>query len=471
MRSGLSHLHLLVLWLLASCSGPLPRPIDPVRTESEFLARSLADAGLQAYIKNQDRAVLTSFPPASWGITALTLVAFYFHPELDDARARLQEVRAAVRTAGAWPNPVLDTDLGRLLSPEHGVSPWIYAFDLRLSVSELWKRGHRIEAAEHLGEAARLELAEVGWCVRSRVRSALANHLLALRSLELRRTEESLRSEIASMAERKLAVGEVFRLDVDVAKADLSRARAARAADETSFAESRVDLAAALGLPTAAIEGITFAWPNLEEPPPEEALSLIPTRTAGLLNRLDIRRLLAEYEAAEAALRLEVAKRYPDLRVGPSYEFEEGEGRFLVGLSLTLPILDQNQGPIAEALARRREVGARFRALQARAIAEMEAALVTYRGARVELEEADLEVASVERRERAIRRAMELGAADRSALVAVSLEGVTAARNHLDALRRAQQALGELEEAVQKPLGRPLLLCSPPRSRNEGENP
>lgn len=448
---------LLIAGGLSGCGGVDSRPLDPEASETEFRARTLAAPGLRAYIESQGKT------PGSWDLETLTLVAFYYHPELDIARARLDRARAGSRTASAWPNPVLAVEAGKSLTADRGVSPWLYGFDLRLPVDELWKRGYRIEAAEHLGEASRLELFEAAWRVRSRLRAAFARHLLALRELDLRRVEEDLRSEAATLMERKLTLGEAFLLDVSTARSERATSRAARLASETLVSESRLAVASALGLSGSALEGVAFTWANLDQPPAVSALG--PLQTAGLLNRLDVRRRLAEYAAAEALLQLEASKRYPDISFGPSYEFEEGERRFRLGMSITLPIFDQNQGPIAEALAQRKETGARFLALQAQVIGELESALARYRGAREELAEADKASLEVQRREKAVRRAVELGESDRVALAAVRLEGVALARNRLEALRRAQEALGDLEGASQKPFDLPL------RSPREGDDP
>ncbi len=177
-------------------------------------------------------------------------------------------------------------------------------------------------------------------------------------------------------------------------------------------------------------------------------------RTA-LLNRLDLQRTLVEYGAAEAALRLEVAKQYPDIRLGPGYMFEEGDNKFLIGFSVTLPVLDRNQGPIAEAEARRKEAGAAFLALQAKVIAETDDAGARYRSALAELADADQALVLLGQRELAVRRELEIGESDRAALVGIQLQRVVGTRARLAALRKAFTALGALENAVERPLGEP----------------
>src|SRR5439155_18752216 len=100
-----------------------------------------------------------------------------------------------------------------------------------------------------------------------------------------------------------------------------------------------------------------------------------------VLNRLDIRRALADYSAAEAALQIEIAKQYPDFDLGPDYAFEEGAHLFSVALGLTLPVFNRSQGPIAEAEARRDQMAAQFIGVQSRGNADIKQALAKYSAA------------------------------------------------------------------------------------------
>ncbi len=446
-----SRLPILLLAAACGCAAPGPEPLDPVRSEAEFRARTLDDPGLRRFAESN--GVATPFPPPAWDLASLTFVAFYFHPDLDVARARLAQGQAGVATAQMWPNPVAGFHLEKVTNVVPGLKPWTYGFDLSVPLDTLWKRGYKIDEAEKLGEVARFALAETGWRVRSRVRAALAEHLFAVRELDLRRLEEGARGEVVAALERKLALGDIFRLDVDIAQGDLFTSRSAIHAAEGRVAESRAALAGAVGLPHAALKGRTFAWPGLDSPPSPDSISPDKVQVAGLLNRLDLRGLLAEYDAAEAALKREVAGRFPDVSLGPGYLYDQGQRKFTLGLSVSLPVLNQNEGPIAEAEARRREVAARFHALQASVIGDVETALERYRSAIAELGEADQTLATLEKREKATRRAIELKDLDKTSLTGLQLEKVQVRESRLASLKRAEDALGALEDAVQRPLG------------------
>src|SRR5262249_54268493 len=145
--------------------------------------------------------------------------------------------------------------------------------------------------------------------------------------------------------------------------------------------EARAALAAAIGTSTAALEAIEVAY-DLDAPPAGLEELGGEARRSALLGRSDLLAMLAEYDAAEQDLRLELAKQYPDLHVGPGYEFDQGANKWGLALSLELPVLSQNQGAIDEAVARRAEVAVRFEARQAQVIREVDTADAALRGAR-----------------------------------------------------------------------------------------
>ena len=435
------------------CASPEPAELDPQKSEAEFRARSLEDAGLGRFIDANRGKTPGSSGPQRWDLGTLTLVALYFHPDLDLARARLTQAQAGRVTAGMWPNPVVGIELSKVANVEPGFKPWIYGANLSIPIDTLWKRGYKIEEADRTSEAAALTLAETGWRVRGRVRSALADHLLSVRELALRKEEAAARSKVVDGLERKLALGDIFRLDVDIAQGDLLATRLLIHTAEGKVAETRAALAAAVGLPGSALRGIPLAWAELDSPPPLDALGGEPALAPALQGRLDLRALLAEYGAAVAGLRHEMAARYPDVSLGPGYTYDQGQKKFNLGLQITLPLLNQNDGPVAEAEARRKEVAARFAVAQAAAIAELETALERYRAALAELEEAGKTLDLLRARDRAGRRAVELGDLEPTALLGTRLELVKAEQSRVDSLRHAEDALGSLEDAVQRPLG------------------
>src|SRR5690349_18554421 len=79
---------------------------------SRLESQSLADPGLHAFVQENVGHPVAPWPPETWDLRTLSLAALYCNPTLEAARARVAEVRAAVVTAGARPNPSLSVAPG-----------------------------------------------------------------------------------------------------------------------------------------------------------------------------------------------------------------------------------------------------------------------------------------------------------------------------------------------------------------------
>jgi outer membrane protein, heavy metal efflux system len=436
---------LLGSMLTAGCAAqhyhPAPLAAEPMA--AAFTARSLDDPQLRAFAAPVYGAA--AWPPAAWDYRALSLAALYFNPSLEAARARIAESQAQILTAGARPNPSLT------LTP--GVpSPYLLTVELSFPLETAGKRGYRLQAARSLDLAARLDLAQAAWTVRSAVRAALVDQLLACRTLDLLRIEADRRTEQVRLLEAMASAGEISRQEVSTAEVELSRAHTAVAEAKAQSVESAAALATAIGIPVGALQGVRLAWPEWETPPSAESLPRAEIERDAVLNRLDVRAALAQYAAAESSLQLEIAKQYPDIDIGPGYTYEEKRSYFTVGFAATIPLMSRNQGPIAEAEAHRRQAQAQFVQTQSEVISRSARALELYAAALDGLAEADRFADAQTRRGEATRKSVQAGEQGRLDLDDADIERSAAERARLDALARAQRALGDLEDAVERPL-------------------
>jgi outer membrane protein TolC len=447
----------LTLTTALACRHFEPAPLAPEASAEALENRSLSDPGLRSLFEQVLSTPPATWPPEKWDLTALTLVGLYFQPSLDLARAQWQVAQAGVATAGARPNPTLSF-LPQFVSntdPGVGVSPWVVTSSLDWPIETAGKRGYRIERAEALASAAGLAVDEAAWQVRARVRAQLLD-FVAARERAHRLTEQVVKEqEVVTLLEERVRLGAASLAELAPARLAALQSSADLAEVERQRAEAWVRLAEALGVTPRALEGIEIdfsvdtdlAGGALAGLPPEEV------RHRGLHNRADLKAALAEYEATQSALQLEIARQYPDLRIGPGYEYDQGLNKWaVVGVSVELPVMNRNQGPIGEAEARRSEAAARFVALQAQAIAEMDRALANLGAAREALRRSESVLAAEHERVRTIAGALSAGAADRLALRTAEAEEVRAERITLDAKVRVQQATGDLEAAVQQPV-------------------
>src|SRR5436309_6255512 len=90
--------------LLSGCVHYHPQRLDADQALQEFEDRSLGNTNLEQFLaRNQSNAVPWQ-KPEKWDFDTLTLVAFYYHPNLDVARAQWDSATASIRTAGGRPN-------------------------------------------------------------------------------------------------------------------------------------------------------------------------------------------------------------------------------------------------------------------------------------------------------------------------------------------------------------------------------
>jgi outer membrane protein TolC len=263
--------------------------------------------------------------------------------------------------------------------------------------------------------------------------------------------EVEVQQSIVAMLGKRLALGAASSTEENQARIALTQSQVDLARARRQIEEAKSRLAAAIGLPAAALDTIRVRFDEFDRDLPQ--LDTGTVRRYAVLNRADLLAALSEYAASESALRTEIAKQYPDLQLGPAYTFDMGINKFALGLSsLALPIFNRNEGPIAEARAHRAELAAKFEALQAKVIGEVDQALQADDSARRQLALADSLLEAERSQFERVKRSFAADEVDRLtvALAAHALHAAELAQR--DASTRAREAIGELEDAAQRPI-------------------
>ena len=449
MRFAAYSLCLVIISFLAGCTTFHDQPLKPEQTAAAFEQRNLQDAGLRDFLARQLGHSIPTNTTHRWTSDELMLVAFFYQPDLQVARTQYAVARAGIQTAGERPNPMLNVTPGydtTTLTP----SPWIPLAVLDIPIETAGKRGYRKAQAQQLAESARLHIATVAWQVRSKARSAFVELYTAHETEALLQQQQELQTETVRLVEGQFAAGAISTFEVTQARMALNTMRLAWCDAQRKSAEAQIQLAAALGLPSGALAGVQFSCSDMSHIPGE--LPAATVRRQALLRRTDILGALADYAASQSALQLEIAKQYPDLHLGPGYQYDQGDNKWSLGFTLTLPILNQNKGAIAEAQARRAEAAAKFNALQAFVLAELDRAVAAYDGARQKQVESDALLKQLQQQERSAQATFAAGEISKSELAGLRLQLSTSALARSEALAQAQQALGAVEDALQSPL-------------------
>ena len=443
---------IVALGLVAGCARFHPQPLSPAETAAGLESRSLGNPELKVFLEKHLNRELNPWPVAKWDFEMLTLAAFYYQPSLDMARAVWAEAQAGVVTAGARPNPTVGFTPQYVFNP--GVEPpWVATLNLDWPIETAGKRGARVTQARHLSESARLNISATAWQVRSQLRASLIDLSAATRRESLLRQQLAVQEQVVASLDQRREAGAMASSEIMPARLLAQKARLDLSDAQRQQVEARARVAEVMGLPVSALKDVEIAYDLTLFPADMDRLTSTEVRHQALQRRPDVLAALADYGASESALQIEIAKQYPDVHLNTGFEYDQGLQKWgLLGFGMELPLLNRNEGPIAQAAARRRQAAARFEALQAKVIADLDRALAVYEVAAKSRAGAEALLATQRKQQEAVAQQLKAGAADRLDVLTAQLELATGELVLQDSQTRLHQALGALEDAVQRPV-------------------
>jgi hypothetical protein len=309
----------LALACAGSCVGYQAAPLDPTAELGELLARAT----------RRPDPVPPGPWPAAWfplvgdvdlgdGLTLgeANALALLHAPAIVAARREAQVAGAQVLQAGLWRNPELF--VGPRISTENSdlIFPAGLSWELPLWGVETGER----DAATARRSAAELRALEVELATLGAVRELYAR-LASLREREAIATAGAEANErIVGWVEALRGAGGVDAVSAFLALAERDDSRLELEVVRTEHAAARRELHALLGLlPNAPVEPVL-------DPTALALPELAPADHAALLRHPALQAAEADYAVAEANLRREVARQYPEIRFGLEYESDRGEG-------------------------------------------------------------------------------------------------------------------------------------------------
>lgn len=353
----------MTLVLLGGCSAFEPAPPAPsILREDQFSARNLGDKGLHASLKE------AGVDGGVWGFKSLYWTALYFNPDLAESKAQVGVSEAATITAGQQPNPVFS------FSPSFDnstiPSAWLLGVGLSVPIETGSKRELRQAVAQEQVSSAQAQFIGKAWDVRSGVLNSLIDLHVAREALTRDSTLIGVQKSITYHYDKRRLQGQIPSVLASQAQINYQQSLVQLEQAKTDEKLAQVSLAGALGIPVASLQHV-----SIDDTIPQIDKTHLPSRKEILQQHPALLAALADYRAAHQALQLEVAKRTPDIDIGPGYEWNSQQGgKISLGLSLTLPIANQNEGPIAEANAKRLVAAKHVESVQAMLISQIEQA-------------------------------------------------------------------------------------------------
>jgi outer membrane protein, heavy metal efflux system len=455
--------------LISSCAKEkyVAKPLDPQVVTAKISNKDILNADFNAYLIQQGYSA-TDLPFQFWGLNELTRAALYFNPKLDVAKAQLALANTAIDTANQRQNLTLSGSLARSDQANEDISPWAYGLSVDIPIETASKRAIRVENAQYLRDAAELDLAEIAWQLRSQIaKDLIAYHENIALQQQLSR-ELTAHSDIVKMLEKRLALGLIDSTTLNNAKLMQQKTQIMANTLPMQLIEIRAALAADTGLSIEKLNAMPIRpmdvdgiltqqsellnQENLNQPNSNEQNQFKTLQQNALLNRLDIRRSLAKYAAAEAKIKLEVAKQTPDITLTPGYIFEFGDRIWSLGFSSLLNLLNKNQTLIAEATQLREVEGAQFEVLQTRIISDLNLAYAQLTTALQNIQQTQSQVNNHAQQQRQIQKQLDAGLTDRLTVTQQSLSYLLAEQQLLNLKFNCLRILIAIEDLMQRPI-------------------
>nr|WP_315595037.1 TolC family protein [uncultured Cupriavidus sp.] len=301
--------------------------------------------------------------------TVLLQQSMAMAPAMAAQAANVRAAGADAAQARAWLNPRIDTVIENLGAPDSGgQSQRQNTYSITQPFEIGGKRGARIEVGERNFAAAqaRERQAQVTYAAELAVAYATAEAMLGRKTLA---TENLARAnEELSAARALVSSGKEASLRGAQAQASVSAAQAAEAAATNDATQALARLSAMSG----AIESYTAVTSSLLTTQPT-----IPNAPTALEDSPSVRAAEADRNALDAQVNVERKRWIPDVGISAGvrrYGWTNASG-YVVGVTASIPLFDQNRNGINAAVERVAAAQARLDSIRLEANAARQSAV------------------------------------------------------------------------------------------------
>jgi outer membrane protein, heavy metal efflux system len=451
---------LLCLFVFGCSSAPSTKPLDKQASVAKLSAKHPTSTDFNHFLTQYGYAA-ENLPLTVWGIDELTLCALFYHTKLDIAKQQLALSQLAVQTAGIRPTPTINGEISHSNQKNEDLKPWAYGLSIDIPVATNNKRGFRIEKAEQQLEVARMNVAETAWQLRNQIAIDLIAYHQNLVEINLLEQELSTQNSMGNMLEKRVNAGVASKSELSAINLLALKVKHQLNSKRAQSTIIKAALAADVGLTPEKFNALPIKPLAIEETLSQQA-SLLETQMASqslqqdaLLNRIDIRRSIAQYAAAESEIRLQAAQQIPDITINPGILFEFGDKIWSLGFSSLLSLLHKNTALLEEAKQLREIEGAQFEHLQATVIAQINQLQTHYQTAKKRVEQAKGELNAQSLQELKMQKQFEAGLIGKFDFTRHTLNTLVAKQQLLATQFTLLQIAAQIEDAMQKPLYSP----------------
>ena len=345
----------IALSVVSGCATYHPLPINPETVHSRLNPPDMNEVQMKA--GEFKHPILKALPfDASDGLSPdeAAILAVIINPSLQAARDARGLAASQVLEAGILPNPQLSYSFATPVGG--GTSGTVNGFDLGIDwdVFSLVTRSCRVAAAHSHAASVNLEIAWKEWQVAEAAKLHVYRLLIAEKHLDSAKAA----AQVAKRAYKTLRRGVDLGLETDQqllpAQSLLREARAEVLTAQSEVNTERLELNRSLGFPSkknVMVEDHLTLFQAENIPSVQKLTTNIEKR------RLDLLAFRYGYESQEEHLRAAIRSQFPRISLGVTESSDTDSLQTLgIGITISLPIFDRNQGRIAIERATRKQL-------------------------------------------------------------------------------------------------------------------
>lgn len=443
--------------LLAACGiAYQAQPIQQQQNIESIQQASPTQDGFKEFVRTQYPQ--TVWPITSWDIDRLTLSALYFHPALKVAKSDYAVALAGITSAGLRPMVGLNGQLSHSNQANGDINPWAYGLQVDIPFITANKRQINIDIAQYQADIAKIFVSESAWMLRQQLSLDLIT-LAEQQALHSSLTKlQKSQADLLNAYQKRLDLGVAGKSDVLPIRLQHDQAAWQLQQLTLQIKQTQQKIMHDAGLTDQQNVSLNIAPLNISQilkarfDQPQTYQDAKTIQHYALTNRMDIQRGLAQYAKAESQLRLEMAKRYPDISLSPGILYEYGDRIWALGIGGMLNLLNKSSDLWAYAEQVRQNEATRFYALQHHIIQLSEQTYLKYRDTANLLITMTQEYTQQSSRKQQLESQWRKGLIDKTEYLQTEIQFYAAQQRLVIQQANVLRALQEIENVMQKPL-------------------
>jgi cobalt-zinc-cadmium efflux system outer membrane protein len=322
----------------------------------------------------------TPAPTAKRSITLTDAVSIFLQQNLQLVAARydVDSADAEKLTARLRPNP--EVTIGSSGLPVNFTGPFVsqqtFSYGISQTLELGGKRRKRMDSANANSDLAQGEFQMVVWQLTNDLKRKFYAVLLAEALLKLARENQTTFAETIKHTTELFEAGEISGLDLRRLEVEKLKFDTDLANSERDYELALRDLRVTLGGDYRAMDIEVAGAVDYYQP---YEFSLSELRDKALAARPDLKAAQLSERAADASIRLQDAQRIPDLTVGGGIDqVPSGTSTYTVGIGITLPVSNRNQGERAKALIEKKKAQNQQQLVTNQVLSDVDKALVAF---------------------------------------------------------------------------------------------